>query len=226
MASEKAPVSAARLAEQLGDRLPSPASIPSSAFDLVARTRELVEAVVLTDVDEDARAEAASAIASITDALLEHRRPDPLLLVRHEDGRIESLLNAGSGRLNPQAPPIEWIERPTEPGAGAEPRLVTVRARCTYTAAHAGSPSRVYGGVLALSLDEVLGIAVNASGVSGMTVSLTVSLKGGTPFGVPVDIVARCTGFEGRKSFATGEVMVDGVVTAKASAVYVGERRD
>jgi hypothetical protein len=224
--SDKAPVSAARLAEQLGDQLPALESVPASAFDLVARTRELVEAVVLTDVDDDARVEAARAIASITDALLDKRRADPLLLVRHEDGRVESLLNAGSGRLNPQAPPIEWIDRPTEPGPGAEPRLVTVRARCTYTAAHAGSPSRVYGGVLALSLDEVLGIAVNASGVSGMTVSLTVALKGGTPFGVPVDIVARCTGFEGRKSFATGEVLVDGVVTAEASAVYVGERRD
>jgi hypothetical protein len=226
VASEKAPVSAARLAEQLGDRLPDAASIPASAHDLVDRTRELVEAVVLTDVDEGARAEAANAIASITGALRSRQRPDPLLLVRHEDGRVESLLNAGSGRLNPQAPPIEWIERPTEPGPGEQPRLVTVRARCTYTAAHAGSPSRVYGGVLALSLDEVLGIAVNASGVSGMTVSLTVALKGGTPFGVPVDIVARCTGFEGRKSFATGEVVVDGTVTAEASAIYVGERRD
>lgn len=219
-------MSAARLAEQLGDRLPDAASIPPSAFDLVARTRELVEAVVLTDVDDAARAKAARAMASIAEALRSSQRADPLLLVRHEDGRIESLLNAGSGRLNPQAPPIEWIERPTEPGPGAEPRLVTVRARCTFTAAHAGSPSRVYGGVLALTLDEVLGIAVNSSGVSGMTVSLTVALKGGTPFGVPVDIVARCTGFEGRKSFATGEVVVDGAVTADASAVYVGERRD
>lgn len=219
-------MSAARLAEQLGDRLPDAASIPTSAHDLVTRTRDLVEAVVLTDVDDATRADAANAIASITEALRARQRPDPLLLVRHEDGRIESLLNAGSGRLNPQAPPIEWIERPTEPGPGAEPHLVTVQARCTYTAAHAGSPSRVYGGVLALTLDEVLGIAVNASGVSGMTVSLTVALKGGTPFGVPVDIVARCTGFEGRKSFATGEVLVDGVVTAEASAIYVGERRD
>jgi acyl-coenzyme A thioesterase PaaI-like protein len=136
------------------------------------------------------------------------------------------MLNAGSGRLNPQAPPIEWIERPTEPPAGSEPRLVTVRARCTFTAAHAGSPNRVYGGVLACALDEVLGIAVNASGVSGMTVSLTTSLKGGTPIDMPVEIVARCTGYEGRKSYATGEVIVDGTVTAEASAIYVGERRD
>ncbi|HMC70280.1 MAG TPA: PaaI family thioesterase, partial [Mycobacteriales bacterium] len=167
----------------------------------------------------------ADAVAAITAALRSQQRPAPLFLVRHEDGRVESMLNAGSGRLNPQAPPIEWIDRPAEPPPSSEPRLVSVRARCTFTAAHAGSPNRVYGGVLACALDEVLGIAVNASGVSGMTVSFTLSLKGGTPFDVPVELVARCTGFEGRKSYATGEVIVDGTVTAEASAIYVGERR-
>ena len=42
-----------------------------------------------------------------------------------------------------------------------------------------------------------------------MTVALSVSLRGSTPVGVPVDIVARYTGSEGRKSFASGEVVVD-----------------
>lgn len=191
----------------------------------MTRARELVDAVVLTDVDSEARRAAADAIAAITTALRAQQRPAPLFLVRHEDGRVESMLNAGSGRLNPHAPPIEWIERPAEPPPGSEPRLVTVRARCTFTAAHAGSPNRVYGGVLACALDEVLGIAVNASGVPGMTVSLTTSMKGGTPLDVPVDIVARCTGSEGRKSYATGEIVADGTITAEASAIYVGERR-
>ena len=86
-------------------------------------------------------------------------------------------------------------------------------------------PVRVHGGVLALVLDEVLGTAVTVSGVSGMTVSLTVSLRAGTPSGVPVEIVARYTGHEGRKSFATGEARVDGEVTAEAKAVFVSERR-
>lgn len=225
MTEPGAPLSAARLAEQLGDRLPSPSSVPGAADELVARTRELVEAVVMTDVDAAELAAAADALAEVAAGLRRRRREAPLLLVRHPDGRVESLLQAGSGRLNPQAPPVEWVERPTEPPAGSEPVPATVRARCTFTAAHAGSPSRVHGGVLALVLDEVLGTAVTASGVSGMTVSLTVSLRGGTPFGVPVEIVARYTGHEGRKSFATGEVLVDGIATVEASAVFVGERR-
>jgi acyl-coenzyme A thioesterase PaaI-like protein len=138
---------------------------------------------------------------------------------------VESLTQAGSGRLNPQAPPIEWVDRPKEPPPGSPPTPVEVRARCTFGPQHAGSPGRVYGGVLACALDEVLGVAVLVSGATGMTVALTTSLKGGTPYGVPVDIVGRYTGSEGRKSHASGEVVVDGKITVEATAIYVGERR-
>jgi len=43
---------------------------------------------------------------------------------------------------------------------------------------------------------------------------------------VPVEICARYTGSEGRKAFASGEVRVDGSVTAEATGIYVQERRD
>jgi acyl-coenzyme A thioesterase PaaI-like protein len=225
-ASEPGPVSAARLAEQLGDRLPPASSLPDASFALVERVRDLVAAVVMTDVGPEHRAQAAAEIAAITERLRAQPRDQALLLVRHADGRIESLLNAGSGRLNPQAPPVEWLVRPAAPPPGSEPVPVEVQGRCTFTEAHAGSPGRVYGGVLALVLDEALGVAAQAAGASGMTVALSVSLMGGTPFGVPVDIRGRYTGSEGRKCFASGEVLVGGTATASANAIYVQERRD
>ena len=224
-APDATPVSAARVAELLGDSLPDPAQIPASAFELVAATRDLVEAVVMTDVDGDTRAAVAADLSEITGRLHARRRRDALYMVRHADGRVESLNQAGSGRLNPQAPPIEWVHRPKEPPPGSPPTPVEVRARCTFGPQHGGSPGRVYGGVLGCALDEVLGVAVLVSGATGMTVALTVSLRGGTPFGVPVDIVGRYTGSEGRKSFASGEVVVDGKVTAEATAIFVGEKR-
>jgi acyl-coenzyme A thioesterase PaaI-like protein len=185
-----------------------------------------VEAVVMTDVDAAERTAAVAEVRAVTERLRVRRREEALYLVRHPDGRVESLVNAGSGALNPQAPPVEWLHRPTEPPVGSEPTPVEVRARCTFTNAHGGSPGRVYGGVVSLVLDEVLGIAVRASGASGMTVSITVSLKGATPIGVPVLITGRYTGHEGRKSYASGEITVDGKVTAEATAIYVAERRD
>jgi hypothetical protein len=44
------------------------------------------------------------------------------------------------------------------------------------------------------------------------------------PIGAPATIVARYTGGEGRKSFASGEMTIDGKVVAEASVIYVAER--
>jgi acyl-coenzyme A thioesterase PaaI-like protein len=164
-------------------------------------------------------------LADLTARLRAAQRPDAMVLARHADGRVESLTQAGSGRLNPQAPPVEWVHRPKEPPPGTPPTPVEVHARCTFGPQHSGSPGRVYGGVLACALDEVLGIAALVSGATGMTVSLTTSLKGATPYGVPVDIFGRFTGQDGRKSYTSGEVVVDGKITAEATAIFVSERR-
>ena len=219
------PKSAARLAELLGDQLPLIDTVPDEAYELVASARDVVEAVVMTDVDAATRADVAAELAAIAAKLRSRRRDEALYLVRHADGRVESLVQAGAGKLNPQAPPIDWVVLPAPPPPGAEPRPVEVRARCTFTAAHSGSPSRVHGGVVAAALDEVVGVAAAAAGASGMTVALNVSLEAGTPFGVPVDIVGRYVRSDGRKRYATGEVLVDGTVTARAELLCVSERR-
>jgi acyl-coenzyme A thioesterase PaaI-like protein len=179
----------------------------------------------MTDGTAADRAAAAESIRIATELLRQRRRDSHLYLVRHPDGRVESLLQAGSGRLNPAAPPVQWLVRPTEPPVGSTPVPVTVHARCVFGAAHAGSPGRVYGGVLALVLDEVLGVAARAAGASGMTVSLTVNLRAATPLDVPVDITAELTGTEGRKGFVSGEIRVGGDVVADATALLISERR-
>jgi hypothetical protein len=98
-------------------------------------------------------------------ARLAEQRDDALFLVRHADRRVESLTQVGSGRLNPQAAPLEFDELPAEGD---------VVARCTLTAAHGGSPAQAHGSIVATLLDEVLGHAVTAAGASGLTVSLQV----------------------------------------------------
>jgi predicted thioesterase len=51
-----------------------------------------------------------------------------------------------------------------------------------------------------------------------------VNLRGGTPFGRPVEIRTRVTEVEGRKTHVTGEVVVDGEVTADATALCIQAR--
>jgi acyl-coenzyme A thioesterase PaaI-like protein len=220
------PASSWRLAQELGDALPRTDDVANpAALALVAEIRALMDAAVVTDVPADERALIAAEIAALSARLRATTRPDGPLLTRRDDGMLQHLTNAGSGRLNPHAPLVEFIDLPAAPPPGTEPFTVEVRARCTFTDAHAGSPARVHGGPVMSVLDEALGMAVTVAGASGMTAEITIRFRAGTPVGVPVDLRARFTHREGRKAWATGEMLAGGVLTAEATALYISERR-
>jgi acyl-coenzyme A thioesterase PaaI-like protein len=216
-------MSAAQVAELLGDSLPRPdAVVTPAALALVRAARDLVAAVVLTDVDDDARAEAAGALGSVAARLREDARSGSVLLVRHADGRIEHLTQAGSGRLNPQAPDIVFDALAAPP---PEPLPVELVARCTLTPSFGGPPGRVHGGQVAALLDEVVGFAAFAAGAPGMTVSLTVRYHRPTPHSTPLEVRGRLDRVEGRKRWASGEVVARGDITASAEVFLLGAER-
>jgi acyl-coenzyme A thioesterase PaaI-like protein len=217
-------MSAAQVAALLGDTLPGPEGVVTpEALALVRAARELVEAVVRTDVAAAERAAATDALRVVTERLRDRQRPGAVLLVRHPDGRIEHLTQAGSGRLNPQAPDITFdpLRAPVGP-----PAPVELVARCTLTPSFGGPPGRVHGGQVAALLDEVVGFAAFAAGAPGMTVSLTVSYRRATPHSTPLEVRARLDRMEGRKRWASGEVVAAGEVTATAEAFLLGAADD
>jgi acyl-coenzyme A thioesterase PaaI-like protein len=118
------------------------------------------------------------------------------------------------GPANPLAPPLTDVVA----GDGE------MRATALLTGAYEGPPGRVHGGWVAALLDHALGRAVACAGLPAMTVSLTVDYRRGTPYGVPLTVRARFTGSEGRRVFATGEIVAQGEVTAEASAILVSVR--
>ncbi|MEV4645379.1 PaaI family thioesterase [Saccharopolyspora sp. NPDC049357] len=193
--------------------LPAPVlpEIPAETTLLAARIRELVEAGVFTDVAaEDLRA-ASEHVAAATELLRERTREKPLLL-SYLDGHQVSVHNPVEGPGNPLAPPVVGLEI-DDSGATSSSALLG--------AAYEGPPGRVHGGWVASLLDHAVGRAVAVAGHPAMTVSLTVDYRRGTPHGVPLTINARFTGKEGRKVFATGEIVADGETTAEASAILV-----
>ncbi len=217
-------MSAAQVAELLGDELPAPATaLTPEAVELVRAARELVEAVVLTDVPGPDRADAARDLRALTERLRARRRGGAVLLVRHADGRVEHLTQAGSGRLNPQAPEIVFDALGAPPAAPAPVELV---ARCTLTPSFGGPPGRVHGGQVAALLDEVVGVAAFAAGAPGMTVSLSVRYHRPTPHSTPLEVRARLDRVEGRKRWASGEVVASGDVTASAEVFLLGGSPD
>ncbi len=215
------PPSAVELAALLGEALPPAASVRDPQTDLVAAVRRLVDATVATAADDEACAEVAGAVRALAERL-EAEVLDLPRLVRHPGGRLENLSQAGSGRLNPRAAPIEFAPYDPPPGGAVTP--VEVTATCVLGASAGGSPGRAHGGVVAALLDEVLGVAVTAAGASGLTVALDVRFRAAVPLGAPLDLRARCTTAAGRTSTATGELLVGGAVAAEATAVFVRSR--
>lgn len=208
-----------------GDVTPAPGNVPPEAFDLADRIRDLAEAAVTTEVGPAELAAATKAVVAATEILHAAQRPKERVarLLLHDNGRYEHLTQAGSGRLNPQAPRTEFLPPiGLTPGGTDEP--FEIHARVTLTAQHAGPSGRAHGGVVATVLDQMLGMAVSVNGPAGFTAGLDIRFRGPTPCDTPLDVSARTIRQEGRKTFATGEIRADGVVAAEATAVFVAAR--
>jgi acyl-coenzyme A thioesterase PaaI-like protein len=218
------PLSADRSAQEhariLGAALPSGETIAPEALELVDRIRDLVEAAVLTDVPTGVRADIAERIAGITEELKAAQRDDVVYLVRYEDGRFEHLTQAATGRLNPQAMRLDFETSPP-PAPGEPPRSAEVHGKAVLTAQHGGPPGRVHGGLVATMLDQLLGYASSSAGCPGMTAGLDIRYRRATPYGVELELTGRWERAEGRKNFVTGEIRVDGKVTAEATGVFI-----
>jgi len=116
------------------------------------------------------------------------------------------------GPLNPLAPPIE-----------VEMHDDRVEGLVTYRGAYEGPPGCVHGGFIAAGFDEVLGFAQALSGRPGMTGRLTVSYRSPTPLHEQVRYVGRIDRVDGRKIFASAELMVaaDGRLCAEAEGLFI-----
>lgn len=185
--------------------------LPSGRVALAARIRELVEAAVLADDGVVDLVAAAKRIEAVTESLRPGARDSPLLLGPLRGGARLSVNNPVEGPANPLAPPLVWRHVKSD----------SVLGECAFSVVHEGPPSRVHGGWVAAVLDHAVGRAVAAAGFPGMTASLTVDYRRGTPYGTPLAVEGRFAGRDGRKLHATAELRSEGQVTATATAVLV-----
>jgi acyl-coenzyme A thioesterase PaaI-like protein len=93
-------------------------------------------------------------------------------------------------------------------------------------AAFEGAPGRSHGGIVAALFDDVLGYLLTLHAVPGFTGELTVRYLAPTPIGQPLSLRGRIVGREGRKLYAVGEAVADGVVVATATATFVAVRSE
>jgi acyl-coenzyme A thioesterase PaaI-like protein len=174
--------------------------------------RDLVDATIRTEVDPDDIRAAQVEIEAIVERLRKKQLDGAYGVRFRPDGtRGRNWGNTVMGLRNPIAPPLH-IHSDGEGRAWSDFSL---------GAPYEGPPGLVHGGVIALMLDQVLGHAVSTSGRPGMTGTLTIVYRRGTPLG---DL--RCEAWvdrrEGIKTWGKGRMLdADGEVTAEAEGVFI-----
>jgi acyl-coenzyme A thioesterase PaaI-like protein len=177
---------------------------------LAAAARELVDLCVMSDVDEDEVRAAQADVEAAVARLRKVRRTQTLGQEHLTGGRRRPWGNPVIGLRNPIAPPIEVH---SDPSGRAE-------ADFHCGPAFEGPPGLVHGGVVSLILDQVLGHAVGAAGRPGMTGTLTIVYRQGTPLG-DLRIEAWVDREDGIKTWAKAHIIGPNGVTAEAEGVFI-----
>ncbi|MFC7501216.1 PaaI family thioesterase [Nocardioides sp. CPCC 206347] len=171
--------------------------------------RDLIDVSVRTSVDEDEIQAATAQIEDVVARLRKEQLTETLGIVHQPAGRRRPWGNPVIGVRNPMAPLLTV--------RSAEGR---VESDFHCGAAFEGPPGLVHGGVVSMILDQVLGHAVGTTGRPGMTGTLTIVYRQGTPLG---DL--RCEAWvdrqEGVKTWARGQVIGPNGVTAEAEGVFI-----
>jgi acyl-coenzyme A thioesterase PaaI-like protein len=174
-----------------------------------------MDAAVVTSAGNDELRAAIEAIDAVTlrlegtdGALLRAAMPWP---PPEQMRRGDRAHNPVIGAANPIAPPMAIRVLDDN----------SVISEITMRPIHEGPPGAVHGGWVASLLDQLLGVANTIVNIGGVTAELTVRYRRATPYGVPLTIRARTDSAEGRKIFASGEILADGVVTAEARGVFI-----
>lgn len=177
---------------------------------LAQSVRELIDACVQSDVDPtEVRAAQADVEAAV--ARLNKVRMDTTIGLAHlPAGRRRAWGNPVIGLRNPMAPPLEVR---SDPSGRAESDF-----HCGP--AYEGPPGLVHGGVVSLILDQVLGHAVGAGGRPGMTGTLTIVYRQGTPLG-DLRVEAWVERRDEVKTWAKAHLIGPDGVTAEAEGVFI-----
>ena len=183
---------------------------------LASTLRTLIEDVLFLDVeaaDEDEVVAAQEALTRAHEVLVAQPGiPDRNLHVWPVDN-LHSERSPFVGRSNALAAPMRlWFDGDLTYG------------EATYGDAYEGPPGSVHGGHVIAAFDDLLGVAQSASGIAGLTGTLSVKLLNRTPLGQRIDYVAGVRDVSGRKVTAWGEARLGDTVLAEATGIFIEPR--
>lgn len=195
---------------------------PRAAEELAAATRRVIDVVRRSAAGPERMREAAAALEAIADGLSADAHPGPFMQRElHFTGELaQPGVPEDLAEFFPYSP-IIGPRNPLSPPAHFGIRDGRVVGHVTFPAACIGPPQCVHGGVIAATLDEVLGSTNLLHGVGGMTGTLTVRYRAPTPILSEIELEGWLDRVEGRKVHTRGELRHRGRVTAEAEGVFI-----
>lgn len=172
--------------------------------------RELVDVAIRTTVEDEEIRRAQGEIEAIVARLRTSQLDGPYGVRFGTEGRGRPWGNTVVGLRNGAAPPLV-VDHEDTGRAWSDFHL---------GAAYEGPPGLVHGGVSALILDQLLGEAAGAGGKPGMTGTLTLVYRQGTPLG-DLRAEAWIDRSEGIKTWAKGHIIGPQGVTVEAEGVFI-----
>jgi acyl-coenzyme A thioesterase PaaI-like protein len=176
--------------------------------------RAVIERVVATSAPPEILDEVADQIAEVATRLDSFKRGHSYISAE------TSLTGAAEGFFDNS--PVAGLGNPLAPPVRMRVEGETIVADVVWGSAYEGPPGCCHGGYVAAAFDDVLGLAQNLAGQSGMTGTLTIRYRRPTPLHQQHRFVARLERVEGRKIFTTGELYnANGDVLAEAEGVFI-----
>lgn len=180
----------------------------------VAAARRVIDALLRSgDTSAAEMNEVADRLNHVADYLDEHAPDVEQRMVDMWAGEGYTRHDPVTGPENAVAPPLHIFGRPDR----------SVGGEVTLGMAYQGPPGYVHGGVSALLLDQVLGVANGWAGKSGMTAQLTLRYRRVTPLFTPLAVDGRQVRTDGRKIYAEGSISAGGEVCVEAEGLFVAK---
>ena len=176
---------------------------------LADTVRDLIDAVIRTEVGDDAIDDARRRIAAVVDDLRAEQIDGPYGVRYTREYTGMPWGNAVIGLRNAIAPPIRTERVPDG-----------VRASFTLGAAYEGPGGHVHGGVCAMILDHVLGEGASSDDVPCYTGTITMRYLRPTPLG-ELTAASWITEREGRKKIVRGTLSDAAGVTVEADGIFI-----
>jgi hypothetical protein len=179
---------------------------------LTESVRELIDATVRTEADDETVAAAKTAIEAVTSHLRAQQCDSTLGITLTPDGKTYSWGNVIIGLRNPIAPPLV-VRHDSSDRAHADIYL---------GAPYEGSPGHLHGGYSALVLDHILGAVASHNDPETVAATGTVTYRYRRPTRLgQLHAEAEIQNIDGRKLLLVGHLSDADGVTVEAEGIFI-----